>query len=39
LAAASVGENSLVATDLVRFLPLAFAAAQAQKCEEIRLHA
>src|SRR5208282_4919164 len=39
LAAEALGENSLVATDLVRFLPLAFAAAQAQKCEEIRLHA
>ena len=39
LAAASVGENSLVATDLVRFLPQAFAEMRNQKSEEIRLHA
>ncbi len=39
LACASLGENSLVATDLVRFLPQAFAETQAQKYEEIRLHA
>jgi hydroxyethylthiazole kinase-like uncharacterized protein yjeF len=39
LASASVGENCLVATDLVRFLPQAFGQAQAQKNEEIRFHA
>jgi hydroxyethylthiazole kinase-like uncharacterized protein yjeF len=39
LAAASIGENSLVATDLVRFLPQAFAAARGWKSEEIRIHA
>ncbi|MFI5118463.1 MAG: NAD(P)H-hydrate dehydratase, partial [Terriglobales bacterium] len=39
LASASVGENSLVATDLVRFLPQAFAETQNQKSEEIRIHA
>ena len=39
LAAESVGENSLVATDLVRFLPQAFAQARNQKSEEIRFHA
>jgi len=38
LAAASVGENSLVATDLVRFLPQAFAHTRTQKSEEVRLH-
>ncbi len=39
LASESVGENSLVATDLVRFLPQAFAKTRNQKSEEIRLHA
>jgi NAD(P)H-hydrate epimerase len=39
LAAASVGENSLVATDLVRFLPQAFAEMRDRNSEEIRLHA
>jgi NAD(P)H-hydrate epimerase len=39
LANESVGENSLVATDLVRFLPQAFAHMGKQKSEEIRLHA
>ncbi len=39
LAAASVGENSLVATDLVRFLPQAFAEMRNLKSEEVRLHA
>ncbi len=39
LAAESVGENSLVATDLVRFLPQAFAETRNRKSEEIRFHA
>ena len=39
LARDSVGENSLVATDLVRFLPQAFAEIRNQKSEEIRIHA
>jgi NAD(P)H-hydrate epimerase len=39
VAGESVGENSLVATDLVRFLPQAFAQMRKQKSEEIRLHA
>ena len=39
LACASVGENSLVATDLLRFLPQAFAEAQKQESEEVRIHA
>jgi hydroxyethylthiazole kinase-like uncharacterized protein yjeF len=39
LASESVGENSLVATDLVRFLPQAFAQMWNQKSEEFRLHA
>ena len=39
LAAASVGENSLVATDLVRFLPQAFAETRNLESEEVRLHA
>jgi len=39
LASESVGENSLVATDLVRLLPQAFAEMQKQKSEEIRIHA
>jgi len=39
LASESVGENSLVATDLVRFLPQAFAQTRGRKSEEIRIHA
>jgi NAD(P)H-hydrate epimerase len=39
LAGESVGENSLVATDLLRFLPQAFAQTRNHKSEEIRLHA
>ena len=39
LASESVGENCMVATDLVRFLPQAFAQARNHKSEEIRLHA
>ncbi len=39
LASESVGENCMVATDLVRFLPQAFAEMRNQKSEEIRLHA
>jgi NAD(P)H-hydrate epimerase len=39
LACESVGENSLVATDLVRFLPQAFAAARDWKSEEVQIHA
>jgi ADP-dependent NAD(P)H-hydrate dehydratase / NAD(P)H-hydrate epimerase len=39
LASESVGENCMVATDLVRFLPQAFAQTRNQKSEEIRLHA
>jgi ADP-dependent NAD(P)H-hydrate dehydratase / NAD(P)H-hydrate epimerase len=39
LAAESVGENSLVATDLVCFLPQAFAQTRNHKSEEIRFHA
>lgn len=40
LARESLGENSLVATDLVRFLPAAFAAARKQTSEtEFRIHA
>ncbi len=39
LAAESIGENCLVATDLVRFLPQAFAHTRNQKSDEIRLHA
>ncbi|MGA2965483.1 MAG: NAD(P)H-hydrate dehydratase [Terriglobales bacterium] len=38
-AAESVGENSVVATDLVRFLPQAFAEMRDGKSEEIRIHA
>jgi ADP-dependent NAD(P)H-hydrate dehydratase / NAD(P)H-hydrate epimerase len=38
LAAESLGENSSVATDLIRFLPAAFAQAKNSKSEEIRLH-
>ena len=39
LANESVGESSLVATDLVRFLPEAFAQMRKEKSEEIRFHA
>ena len=39
LASESIGENSLVATDLVRFLPQAFAETRNRKSEEIRIHA
>ncbi len=39
LASESVGESSLVATDLVRFLPQAFAEMRNRKSEEIRIHA
>jgi hydroxyethylthiazole kinase-like uncharacterized protein yjeF len=39
LACESVGENSLVATDLLRFLPEAFAQARNETSEEIRIHA
>jgi hydroxyethylthiazole kinase-like uncharacterized protein yjeF len=39
LASESVGENCMVATDLVRFLPQAIAETREQKSEEIRLHA
>jgi NAD(P)H-hydrate epimerase len=39
LASESVGENSLVATDLVRFLPQAFKQMRDQKSEDVRLHA
>jgi hydroxyethylthiazole kinase-like uncharacterized protein yjeF len=39
LACESVGENSLVATDLLRFLPEAFAPARRQRSEEVRIHA
>lgn len=39
LARESVGENSLVATDLLRFLPQAFSQMRNQKSEEVRLHA
>jgi ADP-dependent NAD(P)H-hydrate dehydratase / NAD(P)H-hydrate epimerase len=39
LACESVGENSLVATDLLRFLPQAFAQARNKKSDEICLHA
>jgi hydroxyethylthiazole kinase-like uncharacterized protein yjeF len=38
LASGSLGENSLVATDLVRFLPEAFARARGGASEEIRIH-
>jgi len=38
LASASLGENSLVATDVVRFLPQAFAEMRKRKSEEIRIH-
>ena len=39
LASECVGETSLVATDLVRFLPQAFAQTRNRKSGEIRLHA
>ncbi len=39
LACESVGENSLVATDILRFLPQAFAHARNRNSEEIRIHA
>jgi ADP-dependent NAD(P)H-hydrate dehydratase / NAD(P)H-hydrate epimerase len=39
LARESVGENSLVATDLVRFLPQAFGEMRNHKAEAVRLHA
>lgn len=39
LACESVGENSLVATDIVRFLPQAFTQMRNQKSDEIRIHA
>jgi NAD(P)H-hydrate epimerase len=35
----SIGENSLVATDLLRFLPDAFAQTRNQKSSETRIHA
>jgi hydroxyethylthiazole kinase-like uncharacterized protein yjeF len=38
LACESVGENSLVATDLLKFLPTAFARVRELKSEEIRIH-
>lgn len=39
LASEALGENSLVATDLLGVLPQAFAQARSQKSAEIRLHA
>jgi ADP-dependent NAD(P)H-hydrate dehydratase / NAD(P)H-hydrate epimerase len=39
LASVSVGENCLVATDLVRFLPEAFSEMRAQKSADFRIHA
>lgn len=39
LASESVGENCAVATDLVRFLPQAFAETRNWKADEIRIHA
>jgi NAD(P)H-hydrate epimerase len=39
LACAELGENSLVATDLIRFLPKAFAEARKTGTEVVRLHA
>ena len=38
IASESIGENSLVATDLMRFLPQALAQMRNQKSEEIRLY-
>ena len=39
LASASVGESSLVATDLVRFLPEAFSQMRVEKSADFRIHA
>jgi len=39
LAREAVGEQSLVATDLVRFLPQAFSEMRIKKTEEVRIHA
>jgi ADP-dependent NAD(P)H-hydrate dehydratase / NAD(P)H-hydrate epimerase len=39
LACASLGENSLVATDLLHFLPQAFAQARNPESAEVRIHA
>jgi len=39
LAVESLGENSLVATDLITYLPQAFAQAKNQDSKEIRIHA
>ena len=39
LAAAALGEHSLTATDLVRFLPEAFARVRNDKAREFRIHA
>jgi ADP-dependent NAD(P)H-hydrate dehydratase / NAD(P)H-hydrate epimerase len=39
LATAAMGENSLVATDLVRFLPEAFAQARMARDSDVRIHA
>jgi NAD(P)H-hydrate epimerase len=38
-ACAELGENSLAATDLIRFLPKAFAEARKTATEDVRLHA
>jgi NAD(P)H-hydrate repair Nnr-like enzyme with NAD(P)H-hydrate dehydratase domain len=38
LACDELGESSLVATDLVEFLPQAFARARRDEGEEVRLH-
>jgi hydroxyethylthiazole kinase-like uncharacterized protein yjeF len=38
LACEAVGENSLVATDLLKFLPAAFAEARKRESEEVRIH-
>ena len=35
----TIGENSLIATDLVRFLPEAFSQAQTGPKDEVRIHA
>ncbi len=39
VASESLGENSMVATDLVRFLPKAFAQMRNWKFDEVRIHA
>jgi len=39
LAAAELGEPSIVATDLVRFLPAAFSSAQKVSADRVRIHA